>query len=79
MDGAYYLVFGIAEYSSLLKNAKPWYTDATFSVVQKSFGQLFGIHVFVKEDEGNIKQVLLAFTIMSRKRKKDYRTVLKLS
>ena len=51
--------------------------DATFRVVRKPFEQLFGIHAFVKGDKGNIKQVPLAFVIMSGKRKKDYRKVLK--
>ena len=55
-----------------------WYLDDTFKIIRPTdvFDQLFGVHAFVKKDEC-IKQVPFAFVSMSRKRKKDYKTVLK--
>lgn len=77
LHNARHLVFATTNQLSLLKNAKTWYMDATYRVVSKPFLQLFGIHAFVKGTDGNIKQVPLVFTVMSGKRKKDYRKVLK--
>lgn len=66
-------IFATTEQLSLLKKAKTWHMNATFRVVRETFQQLFGIHAFVKGDENNIKQVPLAFALMSRKRKKDFK------
>lgn len=57
LDDARHLVFATSEQLSLLKKARTWYMDATFRVVRKPFQQHFGIHAFVKGQEGNIKQV----------------------
>ena len=45
--------------------------DAKFGVVKASSTQLFGVHAFVKSGSG-VKQVPLAFCLMSGKRKQDY-------
>lgn len=49
--------------------------NGTFKVVREPFTQLYSIHSFIKHD-GELKQVLLAFALMSGKRRCDYRRVL---
>ena len=71
-----HLVFASEKQLSLLAKAKTWYIDATFNVVKKPFTQLFSIHCFLKKN-GQMKQVPLAFALMSGKRKEDYRKVIK--
>jgi hypothetical protein len=44
--------------------------------MKKPFTQLFLIHAFIKDDEGNAKQVPLVYLLMSGKRRKDYVAVL---
>ena len=69
-----HLVF--ASKLSLFAKAKTWYIDATFNVVKKTFTQLFSIHCFRKKN-GQMKQVRLAFALMSGKQTEDYRKVIK--
>jgi len=57
-----------------LTNAKTWYVDATFKNIKQPFTQLFSIHAFVKED-GELMQAPLAFVVLSRRRRKDYKRV----
>ena len=49
--------------------------DGTFKMINEPFTQLYSIHSFVKQN-GEIKQVPLAFALMSGKRKRDYRRML---
>jgi len=60
----------------LLRKARCWYVDGTFHVVKAPFTQLWSIHAFVRIDD-RVKQVPLAYVIMSGKRTSDYRGVLK--
>ena len=68
-------MFATPSQLSLLAKAKTWYMDATFKVVKSPFTQLFSIHAFVKQDE-DIKQLPLAYALMSEKRRRDYKKVL---
>jgi len=60
----------------LLRRAHCWYVDGTFYVVRRPFVQLCSIHAFVRVDDV-IKQVPMAIVVMSRRRRVDYRAVLK--
>ena len=61
---------------SLLGRAETWYTDATLKVVREPFAQLFGSQAFVKSGS-DVKQVPLAFALMTDRTKKDYKKVSK--
>ena len=76
VDNFYHLIFVTNKMVQVLSAAKNWNIDATFKVVLLPFTQLFSIHALVKHDDC-VKQVQLIFVVMSAKRKKDYKKVLK--
>lgn len=76
VDERRHLIFATKNMLNLLTRSKTWYVDGTFKVVKAPFTQLFTIHAFVRSGEC-IKQIPVAFILMSGKRKRDYRKVLK--
>jgi len=73
-NGTRHLIFAMDAQVEFLTNVKMWYVDATFKVIKQPFTQLFSIHAFVKKD-GELMQTPLAFIVMSRRRRKDYKRV----
>ena len=71
-----HLIFATNQMLQLLSGAKNWYMDVTFNIISDPFYQLFSIHAFIKCDNC-VKQVPLIFIVMSGKRAKDYKKVLK--
>ena len=75
-DGERHLILATPEQLKHLTEVKTIFFDATFKSVKKPFMQLASIHSFVKAND-TMKQVPLAFIIMSRRKTSDYKIVLK--
>ena len=72
-----HLVFATNKQLQLLARCKTWYMDGTFKLVKKNLYQIFSIHGFISKD-GHIKQVPLAYALMSQRRAIDYERVCKM-
>lgn len=68
-DGARHLLSATREQVAQLKDAETRCMDATFRTVRQSFEQLFGVRVFVKWNDGSVKQLPLSLTLMAGKKK----------
>ena len=77
-NGTRHLIFATDVQLEFLTYVKTWYVDATFKVIKQPFTQLFSIHAFVKKD-GELMQTPLAFIVMFRRRRKDYKRVFRIT
>ena len=73
-DAKRHLVFATKEQLQLLAKAKRWYVDGTYKIVKKPFEMLYSVHAFIRVDD-NMKQVPLAFMLMSGRTERDYKKV----
>ena len=70
-----HLIFATPEMLANLKNAKTWYGDGTFKIVQSlPFSQLYSVCFFAKKGNA-VKQFPGCLLLMTRKRKIDYEAV----
>ena len=76
IDGERHVIMATDQQLNLLSKAKRWYADGTFKVVRCPFHQLWSLHAFIKDDD-KIKQIPLVYCLMSRRRKKDYKAILR--
>ena len=63
------------ESTEILAKAEQWYVDRTFKVVKEPFTQLFSLHTFICWKRC-LKQVPLAFVIISHRTSPEYVAVL---
>ncbi|XP_077863518.1 uncharacterized protein LOC144347426, partial [Saccoglossus kowalevskii] len=67
VEGARHLFFATVLQLQLLAAATSIFLDGTFKVIREPFYQLFSIHAFLGDHNGdNVKQVPVAFFFMSR-------------
>lgn len=58
----------------ILSCTRNWFVDGTFMIVKQPFTQLLNINAFINCDK-SLKQIPLAFVIMTGKCKKNYKPV----
>ena len=74
VDGERHIILATDAQLNLLSGAKRWYANGT--CVRKPFYQLWTIHAFLREND-NVKKFPLLFCLMSSRRKRDYKAVLR--
>ncbi|XP_033105694.1 uncharacterized protein LOC117107990 [Anneissia japonica] len=75
-EGRHHLILATATQLQHLSKAKEWYIDTTSKLVKPPFYQLLTVQCFTQKDD-KIMQVPFAFFLMSGKRKRDYKIILK--
>ena len=75
-SAARHIILATPKQLEYLSKAKTWYVDGTFFIVKDPFLQLFSVHVFIRSGTC-IKQIPVAFVIMSRRKQEDYEEVFK--
>ena len=55
-----HVIFASKKQTELLQKSKTWYLDGTIKIVAKPFNQFFPISAFIKDPEGNTKQIPIA-------------------
>ena len=75
VDGARHVIFMTDKQVEIMSNAKVWYLDGTFRIINRPFHQLFGIHCFVKSGQCT-KQFPVCFVFITHRRYDDYVSVL---
>ena len=71
-NGQHHIILNTQYQRELLKNSPKWFLDGTFKLVKKPMMQLFSVRVFVRGIDGAIKQVTVAYVLMSRRQISDY-------
>jgi len=74
-DGERHIILATQIQLQHLQTATRWFMDGTFKIVRDPFMQLVSIHAFIRKSEC-VKQMPLAFILMSRRTKRVYVTVL---
>jgi hypothetical protein len=76
VDGKQHLIFASDKMLQVLCKSKTWYMNGVFKSVEEPFIQLLTVRAVVLNGEAT-KQVPLLFVLMSGKRRRDYKRVLK--